>query len=75
MLATHRKWTKKSLKQELADHKAAGEPLPAGDILLETSMFGPEIKPGVVTACLDHPKRSCFANITLDADLNIVGVK
>lgn len=37
----------------------------------ETSFFGPEYKPGVPASycvCMDHPKRSKFANITVDAD-------
>jgi hypothetical protein len=37
----------------------------------ETSLFGAEYKPGVVRSycvCMDHPKRSKFANITVDAD-------
>lgn len=75
MLKTWRTWTKKELKARLAECKTKGEDLPARRVLEETSMFGPEIKPNtVVVACLDHPKRTRFAQVKLDADENIVAV-
>ena len=72
LLITHRKWTKKELKTRVKD----GGPLPAESVLQETSMFGREIRPNtVVVACLNHPQRTTFAKIKIDADENIVAVQ
>lgn len=76
MLATHRPWTKKELKARIVELHAKGEKLPAERVLLETSMFGREIRPNtVVTACLNHPKRTTFARLKIDSDENIVAVQ
>lgn len=44
---------------------------PVGNWLIETSMFGPEIGPGKTVVCTNHPKRSWFAQVEIDADLRI----
>ena len=76
MMITHRPWTKKELKSVIDLHARQGSKLPASAVLEETSMFGPEIKPERgIPVCLNHPKRTCFAQVDIDADLNIVGVK
>jgi hypothetical protein len=76
MLATFRPWTKKALKELVARAKTEGKFLPAGRVLMETSMFGAEIKPNTMVAvCLNHPKRTTFAQVVLDAHENIVQVR
>lgn len=76
MMITHRPWTKKELKERIKELAAKGEVLPAHRVLAETSMFGPELKPNTQPAvCLNHPKRTTFAQVKIDANGNIVGVK
>jgi hypothetical protein len=49
--------------------------LVAGDYFIETSFFGSELKEnGTFCVCMDHPKRTKFANVTVKNNL-IVGVK
>lgn len=68
--------SKAALKQHLKDAAAAGEPVYAEDHFVETSFFGPEYKgAGTYCVCMDHPKRTKFANITVNADGHITGVK
>lgn len=52
-----------------ADLKAAiksGQPVKFTDHAEETSIFGPEFKgDGKYCVCMDHPKRTKFANLTV----------
>lgn len=52
-----------------------GKEVYAGRHLIETSVFGSEYKgAGTYCVCLDHPKRSKFANITVNDDGRVVKV-
>ena len=52
-----------------------GTPLHANRVCVETSMFGPELRDnGIFCVCLDHPRRSKFAEITV-CDGHIVAAK
>ncbi len=65
--------SKAALKEHL---KLAVDKLHAEDHFVETSMFGDEYKgAGTYPVCMDHPKRTKFAQVTVDADGFIVGVK
>jgi len=76
MMITHRTWTKKELKERIKEAATTGVPIPAARILCETSMFGPEMRPNSEPAvCLNHPKRTTFAQVKIDGNGNIVGVK
>ena len=44
------------------------------DVAFETSLFGPEAKPGSKVVCTNHPKRSWFAELALDADCKVLKV-
>lgn len=73
--------SKAELKRHLELVQTSGgviDPVMAEDHFVETSMFGDEFKPGVretYTVCLDHPKRTKFANVTVDERGHVVGVK
>jgi hypothetical protein len=61
--------SKKELKDALAAATRKGEVLEFMDYAEETSIFGPEYKgAGKYAVCMDHPKRTKFANITVNAD-------
>lgn len=65
--------SKKALKERIADKSKPA--LVADEFFIETSFFGTELRPnGTFCVCLDHPKRSKFANVTVKDGL-IVGVK
>ena len=74
--------SKAALRQRVMEAKSAAPDAPKPVLFEryaeETSFFGPEYKPGQVASycvCMDHPKRSKFANITVSADGYITGVK
>ena len=59
--------TKKELKTKIGE---------AVDVVLEeTSFFGREAKAGATVVCTNHPKRSWFAQVTLDENRRITAVK
>jgi len=64
--------SKAALKAAIAmAAKGEGEPVLASECLEETSMFGSEYKPGFQQSycvCMDHPKRTKFANVWVDRD-------
>lgn len=64
--------SKAALKAEVkARTNSERGPIDATHHFEETSFFGPEYKPDTVATycvCMDHPKRSKFANITVDRD-------
>lgn len=65
--------SKKALAERIKD--ATKPPLEAVCYFVETSIFGSELRDnGTFCVCLDHPKRSKFANITVREGL-ITGVK
>jgi hypothetical protein len=66
----------KSKKDLVARIKDKSKPaLVADEHFVETSIFGPELRPnGTFCVCMDHPKRSKFANITVKDGL-IVGAR
>ena len=71
MMLFHGFKSKKELKETLADAITAGEPLHFSEYIEETSIFGDEYKHGIVKTycvCMDHPKRTKFANITVSKD-------
>jgi hypothetical protein len=60
--------SKKALKDRIAD--TARPPLRARSYFEETSMFGNELLDnGTFCVCMDHPKRSKFANISVENGL------
>lgn len=72
--------SKAALKEHVKLWATSGgviDPVMAEDHLVETSMFGDEYKPGQVRSycvCLDHPKRTKFAEVTVDEQGRVVKV-
>lgn len=70
--------SKAALKEHITLAKAGTvDPVMAEDHLIETSFFGDEYKPGVEqdhSVCLDHPKRTKFARIHINAAGHITKV-
>lgn len=70
--------SKAALKQAVKDAAHALRPrIPFERYAEETSLFGAEFKPGTVAkycVCMDHPKRTKFANISVDAEGFITAV-
>ena len=64
MMLLHGFKTKADLKARVADKSRAG--LVAEAHIEETSIFGRELRPnGTFCVCMDHPKRTKFANVTV----------
>ncbi len=70
MMLFHGFKSKAALKTAIAlAESGAAEPVLASECLEETSMFGSEYKSGTKATycvCLDHPKRTKFANVTVN---------
>lgn len=66
--------SKAALKARVKAASLPGTETPRVDFtrhMEETSFFGPEYRPGVEASycvCMDHPKRSKFANIAVGSD-------
>jgi hypothetical protein len=67
MIATPEVPTKKVLKTKVGED--------ARFLFEETSMFGAELVPKASVTVTNHPKRSWFARVTVDADYKITRVE
>jgi hypothetical protein len=65
--------SKKTLKEAIASGALLNRD--ASRFFIETSLLGTEYRSnGILTVCMDHPKRSKFANVTVKDD-RIIGVR